>query len=95
MEYLYFKKCFSLYTARRFQKSESGAGILFMKIHVRIVHLVTNAHKLCYKAALGLSVNLSKTVTSETFWSICMQNAFSPSSARRFQEIEGGAGICS
>ena len=50
---------FSIHTARRFQESESCAGILFMKIQVGIVHLETRAHKLCYKAALDLSVILS------------------------------------
>ena len=60
---------FSLYTARCFQESESGAVILFMKIQAGIVHLVTRAHRLCYKAALGLSITLPKTATLGIIWS--------------------------
>ena len=67
---------FSLYTARRFQESESGAGILFMKIHVGIVHFVTSTHKRFYVAAFNLLIVLSKTATYIPLWSICMQNAF-------------------
>ena len=60
---------FSLYTARHFQESKGGAGILFMKIQVGIVHLVTRAHKLCYKAALGLRITLPETANLGIIWS--------------------------
>ena len=56
--------------------SEGSAGILFISIHVGIVHLVTRAQKCCHEAALGLLVVLSKTAVFGTFWGICMQNAF-------------------
>ena len=57
---------FSLHTARRFQESESGAVILFMKIQVGIVHLLTRAHKLRYKAALHWPFEYA--IKKCTFW---------------------------
>ena len=71
-------------TARRSQESEGDAGTLFMKIQVGIVHLVANAHKRCYYAAFSLLIVLSEAAAFLPFGSICMQNAFSPSTVRRF-----------
>ena len=36
-----------------------------MKTQVVIGHIVTRVHKLCYKAALGLSIMLTKTAASK------------------------------
>ena len=53
----------SLYTARHIPESEGCAGrlILFMKIHVGTVHLVTSSQKICHKEGLGLLVVISET----------------------------------
>ena len=68
---------FSLYTVRHFQKSKSGAETLFMKIQVGIVHFVTRAHKLCYKAALCWPIDYAfASAPFGIILSICMQNAF-------------------
>ena len=61
-----YAKCVFLHTARHFQESKSDAGILFMKIQVGIVHFVTRAHKLCYKAALHWPFKYA--IKKCTFW---------------------------
>ena len=64
-------------TSRRFAESEGDGGILF-RIHICIVHLVNNAHKLCYKAAYSRLVYLSKTANFMPCLCICAQNTFFP-----------------
>ena len=66
LEYLYAKCFFSVHTARRFQESESCAGILFMKIHVGIAHFVATAQSCCHKVALGpIGCDIKKLQLSE------------------------------
>ena len=80
---------FSPYTERLVYGSEGGAGILFKKILVGSVHLVTRAKKCCHKEALGLLVELLKTAASGIFRSICMQIEFFLHLQRDFFERVG------
>ena len=89
---------FYIYTAGHFQESKSGVGILFIKIQVGIVHCVARAHQLCYKAALRWPIEYAIkncTYLLESFGVFVCKMRSSPSTARRFQESEGSAGIFS